>query len=48
MLMLVEEIHIHRHLTTQTHEIPVLLRSEHAEIQRDADFDDTPAATERV
>jgi uncharacterized protein (TIGR02271 family) len=36
MLVLVEEIHIHRRLTTETHEIPVMLRSEHAEVQRDA------------
>lgn len=30
MLVLVEEIRIHRRLTTETHEIPVMLRSEHA------------------
>jgi uncharacterized protein (TIGR02271 family) len=35
MLVLVEEIRIHRRLTTETHEIPVMLRSEHAEVQRD-------------
>ena len=36
MLVLVEEIRIHRRLTTETHEIPVMLRSEHAEIERDS------------
>jgi len=35
MLVLVEEIRIHRRLTTETHEIPVMLRSEHAEVQRE-------------
>jgi stress response protein YsnF len=35
MLVLVEEIRIHRRLTTETHEIPVMLRSEHAEVERD-------------
>jgi uncharacterized protein (TIGR02271 family) len=30
MLVLVEEIHIHRRLLTEMHEIPVMLRSEHA------------------
>ena len=40
MLMLVEEIHIHRRVTTQVHDIPVLLRSEHAEIERETNRGD--------
>lgn len=43
MLMLVEEIHIHRRLTTQVHDIPVLLRSEHAAIEQDAGRNDPPS-----
>ena len=40
MLVLVEEIHIHRRITTEMHEIPVMLRSEHAEVQREASRDE--------
>ena len=40
MLVLVEEIRIHRRLTTETAEIPVMLRSEHAEVQRDTPRDE--------
>ncbi len=47
MLMLVEEIHIHRRLTTEVHDIPVLLRSEHAEIQHDGDRPDSPPTGRR-
>lgn len=37
VLMLVEEIHIHRDVATELHELPVKLRSEHAEIEHDTD-----------
>jgi uncharacterized protein (TIGR02271 family) len=47
MLMLVEEIHIHRSLTTAVHEIPVRLRSEHADIQHDREPGDPPETGRR-
>jgi stress response protein YsnF len=37
VLMLVEEIHIDRGQATEVHELPVRLRSEHAEIEHDTD-----------
>lgn len=40
MLVLVEEIHIHRRLAKEVHEVPVMLRSERAEVERE------PGATE--
>lgn len=47
MLMLVEEIHIHRRLATAVHEVPVRLRSEHAEIQHDRNPGDPPETGRR-
>jgi len=46
VLVLVEEIHIHRRLTTAVSETPVVLRSERAEIQHDKGID-RPAETTR-
>ena len=42
-LVLVEEIHLHRRKTTETQEIPVMLRSERAVVERDGIADEQPA-----
>ena len=47
VLMLVEEIHIHRRLTSEVHQVPVPLRSEHAQVQRGAAPDDLPSPDRR-
>jgi uncharacterized protein (TIGR02271 family) len=43
-LVLVEEIHIHRRTATSVEEIPVLLRSERAVVERDGALEEPAAA----
>jgi len=44
-LLLVEEIHVRRKTATTTQEVPVMLRSEQAAIERDGETTQTPPAS---
>lgn len=47
-LVLVEEIHVRRKTATTTHEVPVTLRSEQVEIERDGDLAPVDAQEDKL